>query len=209
MRTLLLSLLMLVFLPSLAQHRKTYFPLWTFHQSNIRIYGVAVGWFPLKETVNTTSNGLRLEAIGPGIFVPFIPRSPWDSAHSGHVTPPDKKNVPEKVNGINLSGLGSINYSINGISIGGIGQLNWYVNGIAVSAMINITHTCNGIQFGTMAMSHKMNGLQIGLNVETEYMRGIQIGMFTESKNTRGLQFGIWNVNEKRKLPLINWNFRP
>jgi hypothetical protein len=37
-------------------------------------------------------------------------------------------------------------------------------------------------------------------------MRGLQIGIFNTSKHTKGVQLGIWNKNEKRKLPIINWN---
>jgi hypothetical protein len=37
-------------------------------------------------------------------------------------------------------------------------------------------------------------------------MRGLQIGIFNASKHTKGVQLGIWNKNEKRKLPIINWN---
>ena len=39
-------------------------------------------------------------------------------------------------------------------------------------------------------------------------MRGLQIGVVNKSKNLRGIQIGIWNVNQKRRLPLINWNFK-
>jgi hypothetical protein len=39
-------------------------------------------------------------------------------------------------------------------------------------------------------------------------MSGLQIGIVNKSKNLRGIQIGIWNVNQKRKLPLLNWNFK-
>lgn len=209
MRIFLLSLMMLVFLQAQGQHHKSYFPLWTYHQSDIRIYGVGVGWLPIYETVNTTTNGLRLEVPGPGLFLAFIPRAPWDTAH-GHADPaPPKHKQPEKVNGLNLSALGSMCYRVNGISLGTIAQINWRVNGISVSGGMNLAEKHNGIQVAAMSLSEEMHGLQIGISVASEYMRGVQFGFMTSSKNTRGLQFGLWNVNEKRKLPIVNWNFRP
>jgi hypothetical protein len=39
-------------------------------------------------------------------------------------------------------------------------------------------------------------------------MKGVQIGLINKSKKLKGLQIGLWNVNQKRKLPLINWNFK-
>ncbi len=39
-------------------------------------------------------------------------------------------------------------------------------------------------------------------------MKGLQIGVVNKAKRLRGIQLGIWNINERRKLPLINWNFR-
>jgi hypothetical protein len=41
----------------------------------------------------------------------------------------------------------------------------------------------------------------------TENLFGLQIGLYNTSENLFGLQIGIWIVNQKRKLPFINWNF--
>jgi hypothetical protein len=38
--------------------------------------------------------------------------------------------------------------------------------------------------------------------------RGLQIGAFNKCDDFKGIQIGWWNENEKRKLPLINWNFK-
>ncbi|WP_254517634.1 LA_2272 family surface repeat-containing protein, partial [Salmonella enterica] len=38
--------------------------------------------------------------------------------------------------------------------------------------------------------------------------RGIQIGLYNRCNDFRGIQIGMWNENGKRKLPLINWNFK-
>jgi hypothetical protein len=53
-----------------------------------------------------------------------------------------------------------------------------------------------------------MNGVQLGgLANFSKKMDGLQIALFNKSENFRGLQIGLWNVNQKRKLPFINWNF--
>lgn len=208
MRIFLLSLMMLAFLPSQAQHRPVRFPLWTFHQHNIRIYGVSVGAFSLNDKANTTTNGLRLEVPGVGLLLSFIPRAPWDSANGYIPEPIPPHEQPEKVNGINLSATGGMCYRVNGISIGGLTQVNWRINGISVTGMANITEVMNGIQYGTVNICSKANGIQLGMGVRTERLRGIQIGLINASKNTRGVQIGLWNENEKRKLPILNWNFR-
>ncbi|WP_341836964.1 hypothetical protein WJU16_03645 [Chitinophaga pollutisoli] len=208
MRIFLLSLLMLAFLPTRAQHRPARFPLWTFHERNVRIYGISVGAYSLNENANTTTNGIRVEAPGAGLLLSLMPRAPWDTAHgtTPETFPEDK--FPQQANGINISALGGVCYRVNGISIGGLTQINWRVNGISVSAMINACEVMNGIQYGTFNVCETANGIQLGMGVRTERLRGIQIGFMNASKNTRGVQIGLWNENEKRKLPLINWNFR-
>lgn len=100
----------------------------------------------------------------------------------------------EVINGINISGSGiGGDYVINGISVGFVGHLTRQVNGISAS-VINFSQIHNGIQIAVYNECYKMHGIQIGLE--------------NHSKHTRGIQLGFWNVNERRKLPLINWNFR-
>ncbi|MFU8844655.1 MAG: LA_2272 family surface repeat-containing protein [Bacteroidales bacterium] len=38
--------------------------------------------------------------------------------------------------------------------------------------------------------------------------RGIQIGLINKTRRLNGVQLGIWNQNEKRSLPIVNWNFK-
>lgn len=47
-------------------------------------------------------------------------------------------------------------------------------------------------------------------NVEkvSEKFVGVQIGAVNQAKKLKGIQFGLWNVNEKRSLPIFNWNFK-
>jgi len=53
-----------------------------------------------------------------------------------------------------------------------------------------------------------MKRLQIwGTNYANKKIVGLQIAMWNKSKNTKRIQSGLWNINEKRNLPIINWNF--
>ena len=178
-----------------AQKKKTYFPAWTFQQRDTRIYGLSVGlWNFYRKPLNTTTNGLRIALIGEGILVPMAPRSPIPESDSLYR---ELKKSPssERINGICLSGSGNMGeYNINGIALGFIGQANTKLNGISAGLMMNF------------ALAH--NGIQLSVHRNECYaMNGIQIGIVNISKRTRGIQLGLWNKNEKRKLPIINWNF--
>ncbi|MNY11774.1 hypothetical protein D3C86_1448220 [compost metagenome] len=189
-----------VFLVSLTllvhgQQKKTYFPAWTFQQKNINIYGVSAGlWNFTNDPQNTSSNGLRFSLIGEGIVVALAPRSPIAESDNLFQSIIDEP-ISERVNGISLPGTGNAgSYEINGVAIGLVGHLHNSVNGISVAAMINAAQRHNGIQ--TTLFTN-----------QCYQMNGIQVGIFNTSKKTRGFQIGLWNVNERRKLPLINWNF--
>lgn len=208
MRTFLLSLLVLVSAVTQAQQLKTRFPLWTFHQKNVRIYGVSLGAYSLNKNVNTITNGLRLEAPGIGLLLLLLPRTPWDTTHGNTAQDFPDNEYPERTNGVSLSFLGAMQYRVNGFSIGGIGQVNWYMNGLSVSGGMNLAKDMNGIQVGTFNLCERAAGIQVGMMVITSRLRGLQIGLWNNSQNTRGMQIGLWNVNEKRKLPFVNWNFR-
>jgi hypothetical protein len=65
------------------------------------------------------------------------------------------------------------------------------VNGLAINLFANKYYVANGVELGIQNQAHKVNGLQVGL--------------FNRCVELNGLQIGLWNVNEKRKMPLINW----
>ena len=52
---------------------------------------------------------------------------------------------------------------------------------------------------------------QLGCNLVTTFVNrqhkvnGLQIGLFNRCVELNGFQIGLWNVNEKRKLPIVNW----
>lgn len=203
-------MLLLAFVPTLAQERKTYSPVWTYHQSNIQVRGLSVGWFPLKNTLNTTTTGLRLEVPGSGWIFFLAGVNPLGAVYDSTRFTQEEIHMPEKINGLSLSATGSTHTSVNGVCIGGIGHMGWRINGFSAAPWLSYMHTSHGFQLsGLHASSHRMKGLQLAIYTTAEMLRGVQIGVVTKSRNTRGLQFGLWNVNEKRRLPVFNWNFKP
>lgn len=176
------------------QKKKFYFPAWTFHQKNAAIVGISAGLASVNslEPMRTNTFGLRLEVPGAGILMGFIPQSPLAETDSAF-REVEKEPLSEKVYGVNLSALGTVcKCAVNGISVGTIGQMQYQVNGISFSA-ISFAQVHNGLQLGVFNYTYKMNG--------------IQIGFVNTSMRTRGIQIGLLNKNEKRRLPLINWNF--
>lgn len=184
--------------------------LGNFHQPNQNINGLSVGLWPSLDNDfrNVYTNGIKLEAIGFGVAVPLIPRSPvaeTEEQFRAILSDPPS----ERINGLNLSGSGSVGDCItNGISVGFIGQINREISGVSASVMMNFSQKHSGLQMAMFNESYLMNGLQIGVGNYGRKTRGIQIGITNHSDNLKGLQFGLWNVNQKRKLPILNWNFK-
>jgi len=206
------------------EKRKNFFPLWTFQQSNINIHGISVG---IASGVHenqgiTITNGVKIEIIGLGILSAMIGESPVVENDRALLTL-EQTTPSEKINGVSLSLSGCLSDCIiNGISLGGMSQINRNVNGMAVSWIMNISQRFNGLQVGFFNDTYSLKGCQCGMmnkGIKTDGLqtgivnlgketKGIQIGIFNQSKNLMGIQVGLWNVNQKRKLPLVNWNFR-
>ena len=204
--------------------KKNYFPIWTFHKDSINIHGISIGlWSFSDEPRFTNTNGIKIELVGVGIGIPLIPRSPIVQSDSSFKKL-KQEQLSERINGFNLSASGTVCHCLtNGLTAGFIGQINFQVNGISSSlfmnfsqkhngvmtAMFNDAYYLNGLQIGIGNSGYKTTGLQIGaLSNGTKEMNGLQIGLFNRSEKLKGIQIGLWNVNQKRKLPLINWNFK-
>lgn len=192
------------------QKRASHFPVGTFLEKNSTINGISVGLYSVlsQDSINNVhTNGIRLEAIGLGILSPLMPRSPiaeTEEQFKAKMAEP----LAERINGFNLSPAGTVcDCVVNGISAGLIGQINRRVSGVSVSVMINLAQEHNGIQVAMINESYAMRGFQIGFNNTSGKARGIQIGIFNHATNLKGIQFGLWNTNQKRKLPILNWNF--
>lgn len=194
------------------EERRDRFPVGIFHKKNQNINGLSIGLYSgmndfAGEYRNIQTNGIRLEAVGLGLLVPLLPNSPiaeTDNEYHGAMAQP----VSERINGFNLSPAGTVcDCQTNGVSAGFIGQINRGVSGVSISMLMNFSERNNGVQMAMFNESYAMNGLQIGLSNTGYRARGIQIGLVNHSKNLKGIQLGLWNVNQKRKMPFINWNF--
>ena len=206
------------------QKKKNYFPIWTFHKDSINIHGISLGlWSFNSKPRYTNTNGIKFELIGVGIVIPLIPRSPIVETDSDFVK---LKLVPlsERINGLNLSTSGTLCHCLtNGLTAGFIGQINFQVNGISTSLFMNFSQKHNGVMTALFNDAYYMDGLQVGfsnngyktkgvqiaiLGNNSNEIKGVQIGLINKSKRLKGIQIGLWNVNQRRKLPLINWNFK-
>lgn len=225
MKFLFAILLNAITLLSFAQtaQRKDYFPIWTFDQSNIRIHGISIGF--LTDNVNqgkTLTNGLRLELLGLGFLSPIMPGSTVVNSEEDYDAAL-ARGINQKVNGINLCTTGTIgNCHINGLTVGGVGQSMLKVNGVSLSGLMNLVQKQNGLMIAMFNDAFFMNGAQMGfsnkahfakglqvaaLNNYADDCKGLQVGLINKSIHLKGLQFGLWNVNQKRKLPIVNWCF--
>jgi hypothetical protein len=101
------------------------------------------------------------------------------------------QNTRSLHNGLLLSTSGTYTDFSNGIVLSVGCSFGRKVNGLAVNLFANKYYVANGVELGIQNQAHKVNGLQVGL--------------FNRCVELNGLQIGLWNVNEKRKMPLINW----
>ena len=170
----------------------------TFHTQNTTINGISLGAFPpYNKSRFVKTNGIRLEVPGMG-FLGFM--------GVGLIGTIIKDEI---INGINISTgtLGDVQY--NGFTIAGVSQSGVGVDGVAISGLSSAMSNVSGVQIsGLTNLSETCNGVQISFSNTSQVMNGVQIGIFNKSKKTKGIQIGLWNVNEKRKLPILNWNFK-
>jgi hypothetical protein len=208
------------------ENRKIRLPIWTFHQKNVSIYGVSLGAYSLVgDYRNTVTNGIRIEAPGLGFIGWIFGGSQLDRIDT--ITNGIKRkdfSFSEIVNGLNISSgsLGSINYNgltlalgaqsgelLNGLSIVGLTSSFHKINGVCIGGiLVNETLQLNGIQVSLGNSAVVMSGLQIGGVNEAKTMKGIQIGIVNKTYKSKGIQIGLWNINEHRKFPITNWNFK-
>jgi hypothetical protein len=141
-------------------------------------------------------NGLGMGFNFVGIFLPPLmlfnlqPPGNYDYV----IVPRKKMNT---INGLQLSIINMEPTVTNGLEINVSSNINTYAvtNGMSVSPFFNVHHEMKGVSVAPLA--------NIG-----QKCRGIQIGLYNQCKDFRGIQIGGWNENGRRKLPLINWNFK-
>jgi len=169
------------------------------------INGIALG-FHAKNNKNEMFNerdsliirGLNLEINPFAIFALLNPQLTGPYADSiDFYNEYIKKDWQVKVFGVNLSLMTTINeMEIRGLNLTGLFTVVDEIHGITISGLNNF--------------SYKMNGISIaGIRNRATFAKGIQIGLFNKSNDLRGFQFGLWNINGRRSLPFINWQFKP
>ncbi len=158
--------------------------------------GLGLGLFGSESYCNLKcrrdSYGIGIQLIGQGIFQAFMMKS-FDFEVFSQLTY-NKENAKACHNGLLISTFGTFTEYINGISIS-----CWMSGGLEIK----------GLSINPLwSMYQKSNGLIIATVNHVNKMHGVQIGLFNKANTSKGIQIGLWNVNEKRSLPLINWNFK-
>lgn len=204
--------------------------VWFLPSVNTTINGIGIGPifepldYPQRDTTNTLVNGLAIEIIGFGIVMPLFPKSsffPVDTTRldsilyaklkiskgiNGLIISPGGHIGETKVNGVNLSGIGTETLISNGLSFGMICS-HFRVNGLTI-AVFNESVRHYGAQLGFSNAAHLNKGVQIGAFNDVADIRGVQIGAFNKAEKLKGVQIGLWNINQKRKFPIINWSIK-
>lgn len=170
--------------------------------------GLGTLWENNEGPRNTNTYGVKLELIGTGILIPLQPDNAFpvddDSALKRLYIQPRS----EIINGISLTGTGTVcNCVVNGVSAALFWKMEYKVNGISASMFFNTAQIHNGIQLGLFNIGYQVKGLQIGGVNDAKKIAGLQIGLVNHGRKMRGIQLGLWNINERRKSPIINWNF--
>jgi len=158
-----------------------------------------------KDSITTIVNGVSIEVVGIGFFVPIAPSHPMfrepDSVYQDKAQRDSIIDTYDKakyrINGLALAGggVGGHDIAINGANISGINSLTGKVNGLSVCFLMNYSDVVNGVSVA-------------GLSNGTIQTKGLQIALFNRTTKLRGIQLGLWNINKKRRLPFVNWNFR-
>lgn len=216
--------------------KKNRLPIWTYYDKNTRITGVSIGAGEIDGLRNVTTNGIKLDVIGPSLILALMPPSFLvpssvlmdlkERATQMEELPILYKNRFSTTNGISFSVAGSImdSHIINGIGFGGLLTINYRSNGISIAGLNNGLFYNNGLQIGGIwACARKSNGMQIGVlgvhgdkvrgvqigafNFVTERISGFQAGLFNTAVKSSGLQIGLFNRSNKLKGFQIGlWN---
>lgn len=165
------------------------------------VNGVMLKYFDEEEEITPKKvNGLELGLNPVGLFIPallllYLPgANQWSLNNDYEIISEHKMN---KINGVQLSLMNMEPTITNGLEVNVSSNINTYAktNGVAISPLFNLHHELKGVSVAPLA--------NVG-----QKCRGLQIGLYNNCKDFRGIQIGAWNENGKRKLPLINWNFK-
>ena len=182
---------------------KDRFFIWLIPSAAKNIYGIAIGPVGSEALCDRPytkySHGLNLQIPGQGILQTFYVNKmkSVNFLSSGYTDSSSRQDTfPKRAvhNGLIISPLGTFTDQVNGVSFSLWMSMGAKINGLSFNLIWNIYE--------------QINGITIGLVNQTTSTKGLQIGLINKTKRLKGFQFGLWNKNEKRSLPLINWNFR-
>lgn len=182
---------------------KDRFVIWLIPSASENIYGIAIG--PVgseaicQRPYTKYSHGLNIQFPGQGFFQTFyINKFKFTDIYGNEnpVTISLHDTLPSRAihNGLIISPLGTFTDKVNGVSISLWMSMGKEINGFSFNLLWNFYEQINGISIGVF--NHVVK------------TKGIQIGLVNKAKELRGFQVGLWNKNEKRSLPVINWNFK-
>jgi hypothetical protein len=179
---------------------KTRQVVWLGPADSVIVNGLNIAPLMFKIPNGSTINGIDIEGVGIPIFLYMIPQDPNDNIDTVKI------GKQFNINGITLSVAGLI---IPG-SVKGIAATPWLsfiheVSGVNIN-VASITYRQRGIGISLFFNSTvEMSGIQLSLNNKAKRANGLQVGLVNRTQNLRGIQIGLWNINEKRKLPMFNW----
>lgn len=160
-------------------------------------------------------SGINLQANFLGLIYPLLPKAlPVPTENESTVTVNGLHfSTGGMTDGEKLNGLGISLYHhariTNGVSVNFYNNTSGILNGIHISGFANNSEKGFGLNMALLGnYSDDFTGIQISVSNESMKMRGIQIGFINKSNSMKGIQIGLWNINEKRKFPIINWNFK-
>jgi hypothetical protein len=182
---------------------KNRYVIWLIPSAARNIYGIAIGPVGSEAVCNRPytkySHGLNLQIPGQGFIQAFY----MNNVHFQDFY--KIKNDSSKINYDTIP-LRTVH---NGIIISPLGTFTPKVNGISLSSFMSMGEKINGISFNLFwNLYNNINGASVGFVNTNGYVRGIQVGLVNKTANLRGFQIGLWNKNERRSLPIINWNFK-
>lgn len=163
---------------------------------------------------NQKINGINLQANPISLIYPILPKAlPVPSQDRATVTVNGLHiSTGGMMDGNKLNGVGISMYHhariTNGFSFSFYNNTSGILNGLHVSWLNNDAETGNGVLIAMSNSAENFNGIQLGAVNENDTGKGLQIGVVNKAKRFKGIQIGLWNINEKRKLPIINWNFK-
>lgn len=181
---------------------KDRYGIWLIPSASRNIYGIATGFVGSESICNRPytkhSHGINLQLIGQGIFQVFLINKakfndPQANSDSTNLFTQDTIPLRAIHNGLIVSPFGTFTDQVNGLSFSLWMSMGKKINGVSINLLWNFYE--------------KMNGISIGLVNQTAETNGLQIGLVNKSLKLKGIQLGFWNKNEKRSLPIINWNF--